>query len=269
MPIATILPGALSARLALSVPRLPRCRSRPPRAAAQARRRSPLRAGHLWVFSNEVDNDGDAAARRSRRAIVRSACPSATSSSATPMSIRMRSSARASSAATPPIRSTARSSMHRLQRGAGAARAAVPRAVLSAASSASPTACRARARPLWRRARRADRDGRHGSLKADVEAAVRAVLAPRGLLLEERLAARASSSSCRSSPRPPSASVPDELDRASRRACASRRRSPQGQKTGWFYDQTANRARLRALPAGRARACWTCAAMWAPGPSPR
>ena len=41
----------------------------------------------------------------------------------------------------------------------------------------------------------------------------------------------------------------------------------QGQKTGWFYDQTHNRTRLvRYL--GRRHGSWTYAATWAPGASP-
>ena len=138
------------------------------------------------------------------------------------------------------------------ERGAGAARAAVSRAVLPAGVRRVRRAAGPGARPLRRRGRRADRHARAWRLRAEVEAAVAQGGRTRRPSSGRTTPARASSNSW-----PPwrvswraSGRLPAEI--------AVREQGVDfvaplrdGQKTGWFYDQTANRARLRALPAGR------------------
>ncbi len=104
------------------------------------------------------------------------------------------------------------------------------------------------------------------ALREDIEAAVRSVIAPRGMYWKN-------DSGARELEQLPSVAevafgeVPEEIEviEAGLRFVAP---LASGQKTGWFYDQTANRARLaRTCPP--VRVCWMSAATWAPGRSPR
>ena len=109
------------------------------------------------------------------------------------------------------------------------------------------------ARPLRRRGGRADRHRRHGGAQGRDRRRARAGdRAARGGV-EERLAARASSRACRPTSRPRSARRPS-TSRSRRTACASACRWATGQKTGWFYDQAANRAAFLKYVQRRARA---------------
>ena len=103
-------------------------------------------------------------------------------------------------------------------------------------------------------------------LRGEIEAAIAKVIGAASGWSGRTTRARASSKAWQRSRRQPSASGPRR--RRNRRARAGRdfvAPLAQGQKTGWFYDQTANRERLRALPLPPAHACWMCAATWAPG----
>jgi 23S rRNA (cytosine1962-C5)-methyltransferase len=80
------------------------------------------------------------------------------------------------------------------------------------------------------------------ALRQDVEAAVRSVLAPRGLFWKNDSGAR-DLEQLEATAEVGFGEVPDELEvfEGAERFVAPLRT---GQKTGWFYDQTANRARL-------------------------
>jgi 23S rRNA (cytosine1962-C5)-methyltransferase len=87
------------------------------------------------------------------------------------------------------------------------------------------------------------------ALKADVEAAVKAVLSPRGLFWKNDSGAR-DLEHLTSSTEVAFGSVPDELEIVE---SGLHFHAPllEGQNTGWFYDQNANRQRLlRFLPPG-------------------
>ena len=87
------------------------------------------------------------------------------------------------------------------------------------------------------------------ALKADVEAAVRTVINPTGLYWKNDSGARDLEHLAQSA-EVAFGSVPDEIEVVE---SGLRFRAPlaEGQKTGWFYDQTANRQRLiRYLPSG-------------------
>lgn len=99
--------------------------------------------------------------------------------------------------------------------------------------------------------------------KADVEAAIRAVVAPRVFVWKNDTAAR----DLEGLPREMVAAfgeLPAELE-VIENGLAFTAPLGQGQKTGWFYDQAANRARFRALLARGARVLDVCsyAGAWA------
>ncbi len=93
-------------------------------------------------------------------------------------------------------------------------------------------------------------------LKEEVAAAVRAVLGPAGLFWKNDSAAR----DLEQLPQEAQlafGAVPDELA-VEESGLNFRAPLAHGQKTGWFYDQTANRARLRRYVAPRARVLDVC-----------
>lgn len=99
--------------------------------------------------------------------------------------------------------------------------------------------------------------------KADIEAAIRAVVAPRVFVWKNDTAAR----DLERLPREMVAAfgeLPAELE-VIENGLAFTAPLGQGQKTGWFYDQAANRARFRALLARGARVLDVCsyAGAWA------
>ena len=101
------------------------------------------------------------------------------------------------------------------------------------------------------------------ALRPEVEAAVREVLNPR-VLYWKNDSGRASWSSCRVFAGPAFGAVPAEIDV---REAGIDFRAPlaHGQKTGWFYDQSRKPRPAGPLSRPAARACWMCAATWAPG----
>ena len=101
------------------------------------------------------------------------------------------------------------------------------------------------------------------ALKAEVAAAVRAVLDPAGLYWKNDTAAR-DLEQLPQEARLAFGTVPDELT-VMESGLAFRAPLAHGQKTGWFYDQTANRARLARYIVPGARVLDVCsyAGAWA------
>src|SRR5438105_4522486 len=208
-------------------------------------------------------------ARRSRPSMSarwRSCALRAMRSSATCASIRTRSSARASCPATRLSRWTARSSSGGSRPRSSCASSSAARST-AAGCSASRTCCRgscsivtatsssARSRPpAWRRSSTRSRR-RYGASRA------------RGVFSGRTTPPRASSSICRSSPKPPSATCRPK-SRSWKRGSGSRRRSPPGRRPAGSTTRAPIGRASRAISA-RGPGCSMCARMSAPGRSRR
>ena len=219
---------------------VPAASALPPLVLEARRKSAASRPGHLWVFSNEVDTERNAAhglraGRARRRAFERRPIPR--------LCLRQSADAHQRARARPrpglPARQVAAGAPP--EGGARAARAAVRRAVLPPRVRRGRLAAGPGRRPLRRRARRAARHGRHGGDEGRRSRRRCAkVVAPRALLWKNDSPMR-------------------ELEGLERRVDTAFGDVPEsvvvpeggvdfqvplagGQKTGWYFDQGANRA---------------------------
>ena len=208
-----------------------------------------MRAGHLWVFSNEVDTARTPLTAFAPGALCRVIGDKDRFLGYAYVNPHALICARILGR-DPDIRARQVAARAPAAGRAGAARAAVRRAVSTGSSTANPTACRAWcsiATATWSSARSARRAWRR--MKAAIVAALEQGARAAHGDLEERLAVRANSKACRRYVETRHGEAVGHGGR-SRERRALRVPIGGGQKTGWFYDQAANR---RALLQVRAR----------------
>ena len=170
-----------------------------------------LGAGHLWVFSNEVDTDAHAAdglrARGARASCARTATRSSATSYVNPHALicaRILSRRLAQPVDAALLEQRLRAALALRER-------SEPGAVLPLGVRRVRPAAGTGARSLRRGGRRPDRHRRHGGAEgADRGRGARGA-EPCGAVLEERLRGARARAAARGSPRPPSATSPRQL----------------------------------------------------------
>ena len=244
----------------------PDCADDLPELRLKPREEKRLAAGHLWVFSNEVDT-----ARTPLTAFAPGALCRVVARSRSLPRLCLRQSARADLRAHPRSRSRASARQVAVRAPAAgrarAARAAVRRRRSIGSCTANPTACRAScstgsatsssgrsARPAWKRC------------KADIVAAVEKVIAPRAFIWKNDSGARELEGL---------AVVRRDRERRGRRGSRSSRKTACAFSCRWARARrpagstTRPPTAARCSSTSRARACSTCSAISAPGASPR